>query len=233
MSYPRYSPLTREEVKKLAERWQKHGDLKARERLADSLNDLPQFVMKKFFRIHFNSNNKRHDDLIQAGQLGNLKAIDKFDSKLGVKLFSYAFGWVRAYMERELYIMTDKQRFGSPNGQHRPVDLSLDQAITSDNATLHGSLGDKNVCQEQIFDDIEEKSQTELLLRLMEKVLTKRETLILRRRYYNTYKVATLTQVASENGVSRERIRQIEKKALIKLREALKKYETRCYAKAS
>lgn len=85
--------LSREEENELAKRYSEFGDLSAARKLIESNLRLVVKIAYEYRRAH------RHLlDLIQEGNVGLMKAVEKFDPERGVKLSSYAAWWIRAYI---------------------------------------------------------------------------------------------------------------------------------------
>ena len=211
MGYPKYLPLDRAQEKLLAIKWRKNGDLKARERILASVSRLPEYVVKTFFHIY--PRDQRFDSLIQAGQLGLLRAMDKFNPYAGFRFMPYAVWWVKTYVNRERY------------GRHRDWDesakLYLDQKKWDDSdSTYKDLLEDPNQAPEPMLG-LEEAENRELLASKIQEVLSDKERDVIRRRYYSKSEVTTLEEIGRIYGVSRERVRQVELTAITKLRVAL------------
>ncbi|HYO56675.1 RNA polymerase factor sigma-32 [Archangium sp.] len=91
----RHPLLSREEEAALARRFREHGDLKARARLVASNLRL----VVKLAREHHRSPLLLMD-LIQEGNLGLVIAVERFEPERGVRLYTYAAWWIRAYLLR-------------------------------------------------------------------------------------------------------------------------------------
>jgi len=89
----RYDLLTVEEEVDLAERYQDHGDPEAAYRLVTANLRLVAKIAFKYRRYY-----KNVLDLIQEGNIGLMKAVQKFDPKRGVRLSTYARYWIQAYV---------------------------------------------------------------------------------------------------------------------------------------
>lgn len=90
-----YPILDEKEVVQLVERWQKHKDLKARDRLVYSNTRLVISIA-----LQFTTRGMPLVDLVQEGTIGLIKAINKFDLQLGNKLSTYATFWIRTEISR-------------------------------------------------------------------------------------------------------------------------------------
>ena len=199
-------------------------------------------------------------DLIQEGNIGLMKAIDKFDYRRGFKLGTYAHWWIRQMISRAIasqgrtirhpvhvseeinklrrisyQFMREKGREAQPEEfaqrMHMPVKRVLQLLSTAKNTcSLEAPFGeDGDAC---LLDRVEDKhSQAPLdatiaagrereTQELLDIILTPREAKILAMRFgIGMDKSHSLGEIGSVFGVSKERIRQIEAKALRNLRD--------------
>lgn len=204
-------------------------------------------------------------DLISEGNIGLVKAVERFDPSRGAKLSSYAVWWIRQAIKRAL---DDQSRLIRLPVHHRdkltkmhqialnmtqtlgrePTDEELSEEIGIDPAkvarlntasvppaSLDARISDDDVTEfgESIADEtarspFETLRDQDLQGKLGDllKVLNERETQIVRQRFgLGGEKPHTLEDVGVILGVTRERVRQLEKAALLKMRNALEKSE--------
>ena len=90
----RYPLLTPDEEKRLAREYRDQGDTRAAHELVTA--NL-RFVVKVAYG--YRSYGLRMPDLVQEGNIGLMKAVQKFDPDLGIRLISYAVWWIRAYIQ--------------------------------------------------------------------------------------------------------------------------------------
>ena len=197
-------------------------------------------------------------DLIQEGNLGLIKAVDKFDPKRGFKLSTYATWWIKQSITRAIADQSRTIRIPvhmvETINRYKRISRELEQALGHSPTTqeiashlneleskiaeierfiqapisLETPIGEENdsTLGSFLFDE-NEKSPTDNAIdnNLQENIknslstLTPREETVIRLRYgIDDHKPKTLEEVGAIFNVTRERIRQIEAKALRKLR---------------
>lgn len=249
--------LTQEQEQELGKRLAQ-GDKKAREELIQSNLRLVVSIAKKY---NGKSAKISFLDLIQEGNIGLMKAVDKWDYTLGYRFSTYATYWIKqsiskalldqsrairipvhiieklskmAKVTNELTIELGREpstkeiaeRMGEEENrvkEWRAIvkdPVSIDQRINEDDEATLGDL----VADEEDISPIEEIHQEQVTQKVTDVLLTleTREADVIRRRFGIGMRAQTLEEVGQDYGLSKERIRQIEEKAMRKLRNPMR-----------
>ena len=212
---PRYEPLSREDERALAQRC-RAGDPRAREELIT--RNLPFVVAVA--RKHL-GRGARLDDLVQEGNLGLLRAVEKFDTGVGTRFSTYAIWWIRAYIMKYLKEVHSSVR-GGEDGKRRGLrDISLDMTVDEESdLTGLDRLEDEGPDPEERVGS----NQADILVRERIERFRKRigplgmDIIELR---LGSDSPETLEQIGKRHGLSRERVRQVELKTRQFLQRAL------------
>ena len=244
--------LTAEEEKNLAMRME-NGDMDAKKRLAEANLRLVVSIAKRYV-----GRGMLFLDLIQEGNLGLIKAVEKFDYRKGYKFSTYATWWIRQAITRAIadqartiripvhmvetinklirvqrQLLQEKGREPYPEEIAEKMNLPVErvreiQKISQEPVSLETPIGEEedshlgDIIQDDNVPVPAEAAAFTLLKEQLVEVLgtlTEREQKVLRLRFgLDDGRARTLEEVGKEFNVTRERIRQIEAKALRKLR---------------
>jgi RNA polymerase primary sigma factor len=249
--YPLLSP---EEERKLAKKAAK-GDLEARERLIKSNLRLVVSVAKKYLG---RSRGLTFLDLIQEGNAGLIKAVDRFDWRRGFKFSTFATWWIRQAISRALSdqartirlpvhvvetlyklnkarkkLATILDREPTPEELSAETNLPVQKVqrllkYVPDTISLETPVGEGESLLKELIPDTSEMTpeKTAALANLREQLkkaiqsLSPKERQVISLRYgLENGIMYTLEEIGKIFGITRERVRQIEIKALEKLKD--------------
>jgi RNA polymerase primary sigma factor len=195
-------PLSREEERALAVR-ARAGDAAARDGLVRRHLPLVVAFARKQAR-----GGVRLDELVQEGNLGLLRAVEKYDPRAGTRFATYALWWIRAYVWR--YLKLARSAVRPRSGSVAFADLSLDSPLGEDaDATYLDRIEDDAPAPDARYAEAEGGAQLRNKLDKVRRRLGELGWDIVRSRLQQD-PPDTLEAIGKRWGVSRERVRQVE-----------------------
>jgi len=212
----KYKPLTKAKERRLLKKCKK-GNLKAK-------NEILEANLRFVFDIakHYTGRGVPISELISDGNMGLLRAIDKFDESKDVKFISYAVWWIRQAMLESI-----KKRNAinfveiEPNTDN---DSSMDKKLIEDDeddVSFNNDFSNENDEKSMEVSENQRNIITSLI-----GTLSDRERDIVENYYgINDKKELTLTDIGKKYNLSSERVRQIKLNAIRKLRSKILLYD--------
>ena len=243
--------LTPAEERELA-RLKDEGDEAAKRRLIESNLRLVMSITRNYTRADVPLL-----DLIQEGNLGLIRAVEKFDYKLGYKLSTYATWWIKQAISRALaeqgrtirlpvHVADQVRKVTKARrllGQKLNRDPSLDEIaaeieispervqdlldLVQDPVSLETPIGDGDSSVADLIPDpsahqpeaeTADRARTSDLLEALSKLQPRQRRVVIERFGLDGVRPRTLEEVGTNLGITRERVRQLEARALRELR---------------
>jgi RNA polymerase primary sigma factor len=245
--------LTREEERELARR-KDAGDEEAKRQLIESNLRLVMAITRNYTKADVPLL-----DLIQEGNLGLIRAVEKFDYRLGYKLSTYATWWIRQSITRALadqgrtirlpvhvadqvrrLLRTRRQLAQKLNREPTLAELARETQQTEDRVrellelvenpvSLETPVGDGESLYGDLIEDVHalapheqtaEQARTKELAGALEQLNPRMRRVLALRFGLDGAPPQTLEEVGAQLGITRERVRQLETRALRELRVA-------------
>ncbi len=257
----KYKLLTRDEERELARRLRENVDSRATHALVTSNLRLVVKIALDYQRLWM----QNLMDLIQEGNIGLIKAVEKFDPDKNVKFSYYASFWIKAYIikhlmdnfrlvkigttqaQRKLFFRLKKEKhklrdmgfepepelISKRLGVSKKEVIEMDQRINSRDVSLDAPLTDDsdttriefmNTSAEPLEEKISKKEIKVILyqgIAEFRKEMNQRELDIFDQRIF-AENPKTLAEIGKQYGISRERVRQIQKCIIARMRDSLR-----------
>lgn len=198
-------PLTKKEEMNLWRNFKEKNDLKSREKLINANLKFVPTVAKQFKGCGL-----PFADIIEEGNIGLIKAIDRFDPKKDNKVISYAVWWIRKCImeaiDKKGVLDTeniDDVLFNINDNENDDVNDNIKNFIIPEyTETLDNNINNTKYLIEELFDGVPEREKDIVC------------------EYYGLYSgnPKTLDEIGNEINLTKERVRQLNEKALKKMR---------------
>lgn len=194
-------PLSRAEERRLSKRWKENHDISARNKLIEANLKFVANIAQNYKGLGLS-----YSDLIQEGNNGLFRAVDKFEPERGNKFISYAVNWIREG------ILTALKKRNSLTSEDLPNNIDEIDDDSNNESIIEDAFVEK--------DEVKQKeTDVNTVLKLLLNDLTPRERFIVTK--YNGIgekKPKTLEEIGKSLNLTKERVRQIYEKAMKKMR---------------
>ena len=214
----KYKPLTKAKEKRLLKLSRK-GNLKAK-------NEILEANLKFVFDIakHYTGRGLSISELISEGNMGVLRAIEKFDEEKDIKFISYAVWWIRQAMleaikKKKMLIMVEIDPTDSN-------DNIFERKIADDEDERIGGASDVGFSNEaEEYKKELKANQKEVIGKLLNSLNSREKEII--EHYYglSNKRELTLNEIGKKYNLSSERVRQVKLTAIRKLRSSMMMYD--------
>ena len=205
-----YKSFTLNEEKSLWEDYKNNNNFDSRNKLFNANCKFVVNVAKKF-----KGRGVSMSDLIAEGNLGLLKAIDRYNPEHNVKIFSYGVWWIKQAMMEAI----EKRNF-IPS-EELPNENNYDDDIFNDEDEQYNDDNEESLPEIFINEENDEASRTEEQQRVITDALkrvSQRDANLLLEYFGLNGKSKTLEEIGLKYNLTKERVRQINKKTLKKMR---------------
>jgi len=196
-------PLSKKEEYALWKQYKENNDIDARNKLVSANLKFVASIAKKYLGMGLS-----YGELIAEGNLGLIKAVENFDGDKGYKIISYSVWWIK-----QAILEAIKKRNVMDAEDLPSLKIKNDTEIIDAPETDEYSFDD-----EEKHDKIHDEQK---MVGLLMNFLSEKEKNIITEYYgLDGKKPKTLEEIGEEFGISKERVRQINKKSFLKMRTA-------------
>ncbi len=199
-------PLSKDEEYELWKKYKENNDIEARNKLVSANLKFVTTIAKKYQGLGLSYN-----ELIAEGNIGLIKALDKFDASKGYKLISYSVWWIKQAI---IEAINKRNIIDAEDIPYKTVDENDDIYDDTEEILPSQMYSDEQQKKDKKND---EKSTVGFLMNFLS---TKEKNIISKYYGLNGEKPKTLEEIGEELGITKERVRQINKMSFAKMRSA-------------
>lgn len=200
----KYKPLDKQTERKLFLKFKNNNDLSARNQLITSNLKFVVDIAKQY-----KGHGLSFGDLVSEGNMGLLKAIDKFDEKKDTKIISYGVWWIRQYIKDAINRKKNMPIDELPEDNEKQV--FDDDLLYNDEDNIKKSFLDND-------ETYENNDDAEAVKKLLSFLTERERNVIILYFGLNGEEQKTLEEIGIKYNLTKERVRQIKEVALKKLR---------------
>ena len=195
-----------------------------RKKIIESNLKLVVALSREYYNIPFES--LTYMDIIEAGNIGLIKAVERFDYKKGYKFSTFASYYIKSQIIKEIY--KNNRIIRRPFNQERLISKKLKtiQTVLSLDDSFPNSIDGTEPLlyfiedeENNIYDEINQIEIKEIIKDILNKLTPRQKEVLLLRFGFDDGNYKTLRKVGSILKISDEGVRKIEKKALTKIRK--------------
>jgi RNA polymerase primary sigma factor len=202
----KYKSLSIDEEAELWKRYKELGDIRARDKIVNSNLKFVASVARQFMGLGLS-----YSDLIAEGNMGLMKAMEKFDYTKGYKTISYSVWWIRQT------ILDALEKRNLMQAEELPKDY--EKQVDSENESVYINKNETTECFDDSIAEVMKQSEDKSFVSLLFKELNDKEKSIIEKYFgLNGEKEMTLEEIGNYYGLTKERVRQIKCDAFTKMR---------------